>query len=141
LEWIKYVVFSLIVIPVVLIGLWKTGKQRTVAFTAAGVLCLLFGSFLMNQPDEEDIKVQIQENVAAVKPYLAKEFPDEKWTISTVPFQKEGYQHINPYVITVVFQNEPDAAYEYKINPKGRVELSGFHNKNDTHEFKHLKHN
>lgn len=123
MEWIKYVVFSLIVIPVVLIGLWKTGKQRTVAFTAAGVLCLLFGSFLMNQPDEEDIKAQIQKNVTVVKPYLAKEFPGEKWTISTVPFQ-----------------NEPDAAYEYKVNPEGRVELSGFHNKNDTHEFKHLKH-
>ena len=89
MEWIKYVVFSLIVIPVVLIGLWKTGIQRTVAFTAAGVLCLLFGSFLMNQPDEEDIKVQIQENVAAVKPYFAKEFPGEKGTISTVLFQKK----------------------------------------------------
>ncbi|WP_214854835.1 hypothetical protein [Exiguobacterium sp. s166] len=123
IEWILYEIFGLIVLPIVVFGLVKTGKKRMLALMTAGVLCLMFGSFLMNQPDEEDIKAQIQKNVTVVKPYLAKEFPGEKWTISTVPFQ-----------------NEPDAAYEYKVNPEGRVELSGFHNKNDTHEFKHLKH-
>ena len=126
IEWILYGIFGLIVLPIVVFGLVKTGKKRMLALMTAGVLCLMFGSFLMNQPDEEDIKAQIQENVAAVKPYLAKEFPGEKWTISTVPFQKEGYQHVNPYFITVVFQNEPDAAYEYKVNPEGRCGIDGF---------------
>ncbi|WP_449403545.1 hypothetical protein [Exiguobacterium artemiae] len=109
------------------------------ALMTAGVLCLMFGSFLMSQPDDEDIKAQIQENVAAVKPYLAKEFPGEKWTISTVPFEKDEYQHVNPYFITVVFQNEPDAKYEYSLNEQGDVELQGFSSTNDVSEFKHLK--
>ncbi|WP_214849387.1 hypothetical protein [Exiguobacterium sp. s138] len=139
IEWILYGVFGLIVLPIVVFGFVKTGKKRMLALMTAGVLCLMFGSFLMSQPDDEDIKAEIQENVAAVKPYLAKEFPGEKWTISTVPFQKEGYQHVNPYFITVVFQNEPDAAYEYNVNRNGRVELVGFSSKSDYHEFNHLE--
>ncbi len=139
IEWILYGIFGLIVLPIVVFGFVKTGKKRMLALMTAGVLCLMFGSFLMSQPDEEDIKAQIQENVAAVKPYLAKEFPGEKWTISTVPFQKEGYQHVNPYFITVVFQNEPDAKYEYSLNEQGDVELQGFSSTNDMSEFKHLK--
>lgn len=138
LEWIKYMFFGLIVLPIVVFGLVKTGKKRMLALMTAGVLCLMFGSFLMSQPDEEDIKAQIQENVAAVKPYLAKEFPGEKWTISTVPFQKDGYEHSDPYVITVVFENESDAAYEYIVDPKGHVTQSSFYNKNDSFEFYHL---
>ncbi|MGE6555620.1 hypothetical protein [Exiguobacterium artemiae] len=97
------------------------------ALMTAGVLCLMFGIFLMSQPDDEDIKAQIKEKVAAVKPYLAKEFPGETWTISTVPFQKAGYEHNNPYVITVVFENEPDASYEYEVDPKGHVTQSCFY--------------
>jgi len=139
IEWILYGVFGLIVLPIVVFGFVKTGKKRMLALMTAGVLCLMFGSFLMSQPDDEDIKAEIQENVAAVKPYLAKEFPGEKWTISTVPFQKEGYQHVNPYFITVVFQNEPDAKYEYSLNEQGDVELQGFSSTNDMSEFKHLK--
>ena len=139
IEWILYGIFGLIVLPIVVFGFVKTGKKRMLALMTAGVLCLMFGSFLMSQPDDEDIKAQIQENVAAVKPYLAKEFPGEKWTISTVPFQKEGYQHVNPYFITVVFQNEPDAKYEYSLNEQGDVELQGFSSTNDMSEFKHLK--
>lgn len=137
IEWILYGIFGLIVLPIVVFGFVKTGKKRMLALMTAGVLCLMFGSFLMSQPDDEDIKAQIQENVAAVKPYLAKEFPGEKWTISTVPFQKDEYQHVNPYFITVVFQNEPDAKYEYSVNDQGNVELSGFSSTNDM--FKHLK--
>jgi len=139
IEWILYGVFGLIVLPIVVFGFVKTGKKRMLALMTAGVLCLMFGSFLMSQPDDEDIKAEIQENVAVVKPYLAKEFPGEKWTISTVPFQKEGYQHVNPYFITVVFQNEPDAKYEYSLNEQGDVELQGFSSTNDMSEFKHLK--
>lgn len=139
MEWILYGIFGLIVLSIVVFGFVKTGKKRMLALMTAGVLCLMFGSFLMSQPDEEDIKARIQENVAAVKPYLAKEFPGEKWTISTVPFQKEGYHHVNPYFITVVFQNEPDAKYEYSLNEQGNVELQGFSSTNDMSEFKHLK--
>ena len=139
LEWILYGIFGLIVLPIVVFGFVKTGKKRMLALMTAGVLCLMFGSFLMSQPDDEDIKAQIQENVAAVKPYLAKEFPGEKWTISTVPFQKDEYQHVNPYFITVVFQNEPDAKYEYSVDRQRNVELSGFSSTNDMSEFKHLK--
>ena len=139
IEWILYGIFGLIVLPIVVFGFVKTGKKRMLALMTAGVLCLMFGSFLMSQPDEEDIKAQIQENVAAVKPYLAKEFPGEKWTISTVPFENDEYQHVNPYFITVVFQNEPDAKYEYSLNEQGDVELQGFSSTNDMSEFKHLK--
>jgi len=139
IEWILYGIFGLIVLPIVVFGFVKTEKKRMLALMTAGVLCLMFGSFLMSQPDDEDIKAQIKENVAAVKPYLAKEFPDETWTISTVPFQKAGYEHNNPYVITVVFENEPDAKYEYSVDRQRNVELSGFSSTNDMSEFKHLK--
>ena len=56
IEWILYGIFGLIVLPIVVFGFVKTGKKRMLALMTAGVLCLMFGSFLMSQPDEEDIK-------------------------------------------------------------------------------------
>lgn len=138
-ELIEWIMLSVIVLPIVLLGIKLKSRGRAMMFTLAGLICIAYGVYLIVHPYFVDQKVAY--NAKQVESYLEKTYPDERFTLTTVPYWKEGYKHLNPYKIDVVFANEADATYTYSVEDNGTVELSGFPSTPDDRldRFKHMK--
>lgn len=138
-ELIEWIMLSVIVLPIVLLGIKLKSRGRAMMFTLAGLICVAYGVYLIVHPYFVDQKVAY--NAKQVESYLEKTYPDERFTLTTVPYWKEGYKHLNPYKIDVVFANEADATYTYSVEDNGTVELSGFPSTPDDRldGFKHLE--
>lgn len=138
-ELIEWILLSVIVLPIVLFGLKLKSWGRMLMFSLAGVICIAYGVYLIVHPYFVDQKVAY--NAKQVELHLEKTYPDERFTLTTVPYWKEGYKHLNPYTIDVVFANEADATYTYSVEDNGTVELSGFPSTPDDRldGFKHLE--
>lgn len=57
--------------------------------------------------------------------YLAEQYPDETYSIRTIPFRADGFEHTNPYTIYVTFTNEPNAEYYYRVDEKNPTGYTG----------------
>lgn len=138
-ELIEWIMLSVIVLPIVLLGIKLKSRGRAMMFTLAGLICVAYGVYLIVHPYFVDQKVAY--NAKQVELHLEKTYPDERFTLTTVPYWKEGYKHLNPYTIDVVFANEADATYTYSVEDNGTVELSGFPSTPDDRldGFKHLE--
>lgn len=138
-ELIEWIMLSVIVLPIVLLGIKLKSRGRAMMFTLAGLICVAYGVYLIVHPYFVDQKVSY--NAKQVELHLEKTYPDERFTLTTVPYWKEGYKHLNPYTIDVVFANEADATYTYSVEDNGTVELSGFPSTPDDRldGFKHLE--
>ncbi|MGX8178586.1 hypothetical protein ACWS7L_13910 [Exiguobacterium artemiae] len=141
-ELIEWIMLSVIVLPIVLLGIKLKSRGRAMMFTLAGLICVAYGVYLIVHPYFVDQKVSY--NAKQVELHLEKTYPDERFTLTTVPYWKEGYKHLNPYTIDVVFANEADATYTYSVEDNGTVELSGFPSTPDSLEerldgLKHMK--
>lgn len=123
-EIIEAMMLFAVVIPIVVFGMILKSRRRVLMFSLAGVICIAYGVYLMVHPYFVDQKIAY--NAEQVESYLEKIYPDERFTLMTVPYWKEGYKHLNPYKIDVVFANEPDAIYTYSVDDNGIVELNGF---------------
>ncbi len=71
------------------------------------------------------IDAKINQKVEKVESYLEQHHPSEEWTIVTVPHREEGYKHLNPYYIGVVFEREPDTIYYYWVENEDDIEQIG----------------
>ena len=60
-----------------------------------------------------------------VEMYLAEQYPDETYSIRTIPFRADGFEHTNPYTIYVTFTNEPNAEYYYRVDEKNPTGYTG----------------
>lgn len=123
-EIIEWMMLSVIVLPIVLLGIKFKSWGRTLMFSLAGVICIAYGVYLIVYPYFVDQKIAY--NAKQVESYLEQTYPDERFKLTTVPYWKEGYKHLNPYKIDIVFANESDARYTYSVEDNGTVELSGF---------------
>ncbi|WP_226683621.1 hypothetical protein [Sutcliffiella horikoshii] len=85
------------------------------------------------------IDAQIDKKVQLLRPYLEEHYPDEEWTISTVPHRKEGFKHRNPYYISVVFENEPEVTYDYWVESKDNIYQISFLTNKRLEELEHLE--
>lgn len=123
-ELIEWMMLSAIVLPIILIGLRLKSRGRMLMFSLAGIICIAYGVLLSIHPYFIDQKIAY--NAKQVESYLEETYPNERFELTTVPYWKEGYKHLNPYKIEVVFANEADAIYIYSVNDNGTVELNGF---------------
>ena len=60
------------------------------------------------------------------KTYLAEQYPDETYSIRTIPFRTDGFEHTNLYTIYVTFTDEPNAEYYYRVDEKNPISISGY---------------
>lgn len=85
------------------------------------------------------VNQQIDENAKLLKTELARQFPDEAYTVKKQKFSYESSS--NPYEIEVKFENEPNVTYFLQMDGD-RINLSSFIFKNGgfpselQHEFK-----
>lgn len=57
---------------------------------------------------------------------MEEQYPRETWTYRTVPHREDGYKHLNPYYIGVVFDTEPQVEYLYFARHKGDILQMGY---------------
>ncbi len=58
--------------------------------------------------------------------YLAEQYPDETYSIKTIPFRTDGFEHTNLYTIYVTFTNESSTEYNYRVDEKNPISISGY---------------
>ena len=85
------------------------------------------------------IDTQIDKKVNLLRPYLLEHYPDEKWVITTVPHREDDYKSQNLYTISVTFESEPEATYEYRVKAKDKIYQSGYSKAGWSKDFKHLE--
>ena len=108
--------YSLAAIPLFLIlslAILLRGKWRKGGFIAAGVYALVSIAFFLVQPYYTDYR--IEEKVEMLDIYLEEAYPNETWTIWTVPHREDGYESMNPYIIEVTFESEPAVHYGFSV--------------------------
>ena len=75
--------------------------------------------------------MQIENKVGYIQMYLEKKYPVETWEYWTVPHREDGYEHMNPYYISVIFDNEPEVEYKYFVRNKDKIIQIGYSSQND----------
>ncbi|MED1863979.1 hypothetical protein P4V41_11005 [Fictibacillus nanhaiensis] len=134
-ELIEIMTAGGVITTIVIISYFLKGKYRKISFSLAIILWLAYSVFFVVRPIWID--AQIHKKVDLLKPYLIEKYPNERWTISTVPHRDEGFKHLNPYVISVVFENEPDVTYYYWVKSKNNISQKGLSTSKDIQDLKH----
>ncbi|QOY38134.1 hypothetical protein AWH56_011700 [Anaerobacillus isosaccharinicus] len=126
-EVLELMVVGVTVAGIVIISFFL-GKWRKFGWLLAFILLLSFCVLYIARPYWID--AQIEKKVELLEPYLEQLFPNEVWTIITVPHRKAGYKHLNPYLIGVVFENEPEVTYHYSVDKNTIYQISYSTDKN-----------
>ncbi|WP_214775561.1 hypothetical protein [Exiguobacterium sp. s37] len=124
IELIEYVAFFILVAIPLLLALTLRGKWRLGMVGVALLIVMTYGTFYLSRPVL--IAEKVAEDRKLVEMYLAEQYPDETYSIRTIPFRADGFEHTNPYTIYVTFSNEPNAEYYYRVDEKNDVSISGF---------------
>ncbi|MGE6259705.1 hypothetical protein ACQKCU_17740 [Heyndrickxia sporothermodurans] len=135
-EIIELMIVGAVIVSILIIAIFLKGRWRKTGWLLALVIFVAYCIFFVARPFWID--AQIDKKVKLLRPYLEEHYPDEEWTISTVPHRKDGFKHLNPYYIGVVFENEPEATYYYWVESKDNIYQKGRTN-NGLEEFKHLE--
>jgi len=136
-EIIELMIFVSITTVIVIFSLFLKGKWRKIGWSLALVTLVIYLMFYVARPIWID--VQIDKKVSLLKPYLEQHYPKEEWVITTVPHRQEGFKHLNPYYIGVVFENEPDVTYYYWVESENEIYQKANSQKEAYRELKHSK--
>ncbi|MCI3925099.1 hypothetical protein MO973_33310 [Paenibacillus sp. TRM 82003] len=84
----------------------------------AAIACVLLleAAFFFLRPYYVDYQVGVRE--PKLEAYLETAYPGERWTIES--------SDRSPYNFFVVFENEPEIAYHYRVDGRGEVLRIGF---------------
>lgn len=123
-EVIEFILVGGAIAVTVIVSLFLKGRPRKSAWILAFVIFLSYSVFFIARPYWID--TQIEKRVELLEPYLAQQYPNEEWTIQTVPHREEGYRHLHPYQIGVVFEDEPEVSYQYWID-EGDINQNGYY--------------
>ncbi|WP_313894648.1 hypothetical protein [Psychrobacillus sp.] len=118
------ILFLILFVSIILKGKWKKSFRRL-----AIVYLVSFGIFYFIRPYWIDLQIERKEAYLTI--YLEDQYPGETWEFSTVPHREDGYEHINPYVIGVVFNTEPKVEYDYFIGRKDDIMQTGYSTQNE----------
>jgi hypothetical protein len=77
------------------------------------------------------IDLQIENKVGYLQMHMEEKYPKETWEFWTVPHREDGYESMNPYIIGVIFNNEPEVEYKYFIRNKDDIIQSGYSSQNE----------
>ena len=126
-----------IIVSILIVALFQKGRWRKAGWLLALVVLVAYCIFYVARPFWID--AQIDKKVQLLRPYLEEHYPDEEWTISTVPHRKDGFKHRNPYYIGVVFKSEPDVTYDYWVESKDNIYQISFLTNKRLEELEHLE--
>ena len=136
-EIIELMIDGIIIISFVVIAIFLKGRWRKTSWLLAAIILVAYCIFGVVRPF--CIDAQIDKKVQLLRPYLEERYPDNDWTISTTPHRQDGYEHLNPYYIGVVFENEPGVTYYYWVENEDHIYQISFYTNTNT-SFEELKH-
>lgn len=119
-EIMELMIVSAVVFVILVISYLIKGKWKKVGWFFAGLIVVGYCIFYFARPYWIDW--QIEQKVVLLEEYLVEQFPDEKWEIKTVPHREEGYKHLNPYYIGVIFERDPDVIYHYWVEDEDDIQ-------------------
>lgn len=122
-QLIIYILASIPLIIILIFSLLLKGKKRVLSFIMASaylIICILFFSLRPTYID-----YQIEYRVEILDEYLKEKYPTESWVFWTVPHREKGYSSSNPYIIEVIFDNEPNVHYAFYVS-KDTIKIAGF---------------
>lgn len=122
IEVIEFMVIGVIIGVLLLTSIFLKGKWRKRVWALVVLFLVTYIAFYIARPYWID--AQIDKKVELLKPHLEKQYPNENWTITTVPHREEGYKHLNPYYIGVVFEGEPEVTYHYWVEKDNIYQIS-----------------
>ncbi|MEK5521800.1 hypothetical protein [Heyndrickxia sp. FSL W8-0423] len=136
-EIIELRIVGVVIVSTIIIVIFLKGRWRKTGWLLALVLFVAYCIFFVARPFWID--AQIDKKVNLLRPYLEEHYPNEEWTISTVPHRKDGFKHLNPYYIGVVFRNEPEVTYHYWVESKDNISQKSYSTNKELEELKHLE--
>lgn len=122
-------VVGVIIAVIIIISLILKGNWRKFGWALTSVLVVLLAYCVFYIARPYWIDSQIDKKVELLEPYLEQQYPNDEWMIITVPHREEGYKHLNPYYIGVVFENEPEVTYHYWVDKNNIYQISYSTNK------------
>ncbi|MCC5892937.1 hypothetical protein [Exiguobacterium sp.] len=123
-ELIDHLLAVLVVTILIFSAIWFRGRWRLLLLAVACVSVIAYVTFYVARPVL--IADRVKEDVVILEAYLEEKYPQETFTIKTIPFRTEGYESKNPYTIYVTFSSEPDAEYFYRVTNQDEVTQRGF---------------
>ncbi|WP_215190438.1 hypothetical protein [Exiguobacterium sp. s6] len=124
IELIEHLMAAVIVTLIFAASYVFRGKWRTL-MRLLGVLCIIaYAVFYAIRPSL--IEDRVAADVIILEDELEERYPNETFTVTTIPFRTEGYESTDPYTIYVTFSSEPDAEYYYRVTDQGEVEQRGY---------------
>lgn len=118
-ELLEMIVVGSVVGVILFVCLLCQGKWRKNFLMIAVTISV--GSSLLFFVRPYYIDVQIERKVGQLEAYLEEHYPGEAWEIQTVPHRVNEHKHLNPYLIGVVFETEPDVTYHYLVKDKHTI--------------------
>lgn len=129
IELIELMMAGGILLVVLSVSFIFKGKWRKIIWGLACVYLISFSIFYTLRPYWIDW--QIENKVGYLEMYLEKQYPEETWVFFTVPHRDDGYESMNPYYISVIFDNEPEVEYQYFVRNKEEIIQMGSSSQND----------
>lgn len=124
IELIELMIAGGVLFVILLISFFLKGKGRKVVQRLAIIYLVSFGIFYFIRPYWIDM--QIEKKVGYLQLHLEEQYPEETWEYWTVPHREDGYEHMNPYLISVTFDTEPEVEYEYLVRNKDEIKQTSY---------------
>lgn len=134
-ELIELMIVGVTIGVCIAISFFLKGKWRKFGLSLALVILVAFSILFIVRPYRID--AQIDKKVGLLEPYLEQQYPNEVWEIITVPHRKNGYKHLNPYYIGVIFESEPGVTYHYWVENENHIYQRGYTTKDGLDQLKH----
>lgn len=126
------ILFIIVLVSFLLKGKWKKLAQRL-----AILYLVSFGVLTVVRPYWIDRQIEIK--ISYIQMHLEEQYPGETWRYWTVPHREEGYEHMNPYHIGVIFDKEPEVKYIYYAQKKNHIIQSGYSSEKDLMDLLHVE--
>ncbi|QKS71468.1 hypothetical protein FLK61_32740 [Paenalkalicoccus suaedae] len=120
--FVEVMVVAFIVSCLLICALALPQWRRRFVYVSLAVI-ILYAVLFIGRPFWIDYR--IANKVEQVELYLLDVHPDDSWQIATVPHRVPGFKHMNPYIISVTLETDPDVVYYYAVE-QGEVIEAGF---------------
>ena len=125
LELIELMIVGGILLVILFVSFMLRGKWRKITLRLAVLFLVSFGIFYFVRPYWIDM--QIEKQIGYIQMHLEEKYPGETWEYRIVPHREDGFEHLNPYYIGVIFETEPLVEYTYFARKQGDVIQKGLY--------------
>ncbi|APH06234.1 hypothetical protein A9C19_16710 [Bacillus weihaiensis] len=132
IEFIEWIVASVILLVILAVSFYLKGKWKKIIQGLAVVYILSLSVFYLVRPYWIDF--QLENKVGYLQTHLEQQYPEETWTFWTVPHREDGYESMNPYIIGVTFDKEPEVEYAYLVRNEKDIYQMGYSTENQYEE-------